>query len=84
MRQRSWLRECNIVGQIGLDFFRPPLDLGFTLSDGLGECSGAVKRAPSKGGRGHKAGAPTACIDNACALDAEAGFLESGVELFGC
>jgi hypothetical protein len=63
----------------------PPCNLGIPLSDNLREGSGAVYHAsPSKGGRGHETGAPAARIDNARALDSEAGFLECGVELFGC
>jgi hypothetical protein len=42
----------------------------------------AVEYAASvEGGRGHEAGAPTACIDDACALDPEAGLAKRGIEL---
>jgi hypothetical protein len=62
----------------------PPHDLGVALTDGLGECPSAVNHAsPSKCRRGHEAGAATACIDDACALDPKAGLPERGVEL-GC
>jgi hypothetical protein len=47
-----------------------------------GERLSAIHHAsPSEGGRRHKAGATPACIDDACVLDPEACFLESGVEL---
>jgi hypothetical protein len=60
----------------------PSRDLGIALSVDLGERLGAIYHAsPSEGGRGDEAGAPAAYVDNACALDSEAGFLESGIEL---
>jgi hypothetical protein len=63
----------------------PPLDLGLAFADGLRERFVAIyPTSPSKGRRGHEAGATAAHVHNACALDPEAGFLESGVELFGC
>jgi hypothetical protein len=69
------------VGQIGLGFFGPPRDLGVAFANGLGERSRAVYHAsPSKGGRGREAGAPAACIDDACVLDPESSSPESGVE----
>jgi hypothetical protein len=60
----------------------PPRNLGLPFADGLGESLVAVYPAsPSECGRGREAGALPAYVDDACALDPEAGFLESGVEL---
>jgi hypothetical protein len=64
------------VGQIGLGSFCPPRDLGVAFANGL------VNRVSrSKGGRGREAGAPAACIDDACAIVPESSLPESGVEL---
>jgi hypothetical protein len=76
------LRGCNTFGQIGLGFFGPPRELGVAFADGLGERPVAIYHAtPSEGWRGHEAGAPAAYVDDARALDPEAGLPESGAEL---
>jgi hypothetical protein len=69
-------REVFRFGQGG-----PSRNLGVALADGLRQCFRAVYHAsPSEGGRGHEAGAPTAYVDDARALDPEAGFAERGAE----
>jgi hypothetical protein len=63
----------------------PPFDLGVALADGLRERFSSVDPAsPPEYRRGHEAGAPTTCVDDACVLDPEAGRPESGAELGRC
>ena len=69
--------------RLGLGTGRPSRNFGVAFADGLRQRSGAVYHAsPPEGGRGREAGASAAYIDDARVLDSEAGFLESGVELF--
>jgi hypothetical protein len=74
-------RHAQDMTRLGLGTGRPSLDLGVAFVDGLRERFRSVDPAsPPEYRRGRKAGAPAACIDDARALDPEAGFLESGVE----
>jgi hypothetical protein len=64
-----------------LDAVHPPRNFGVSFANGFRERSWTVYHASrSECGRGRKAGAPSACIDNARAIDPDAGFLQSGVE----